>query len=815
MTSSPAGARWIQHPLLLHALGGPTPVEFYLRFVVFDPVVAKLLPVSGATVRVVDKLGAVLKAAQPPAAGLTDLQGTTDVKGEVAFKGMISLVTGGGPELHFEVDGLSAMDWYIDGTKPIKFPVSKWSTAGWKSIDGTASGTLKNFSGKKLGDAAAPVEFAVGVPCWLKFGYERYPGESPQARFPSGTRIKIVTGTSTQVDLHDFRTNSSSELKTVLFTNVAPGIELRMLIYTRFVKARDDPNDLVLNRFAISIGDQTDEDEATESDVLPMPADKPFLRYDTISTPDPADPSGLASPAGYAFHFTGPGKKLKDVDPWVTPLESFSLCKRNALGAVEAVPAVLKMPSEFGNDVSFGSLAKKLRWQMTICSALHSVTLIREFHGLLSALLVGHSPPWDGLNLNSDAFETTFAITETQGPHTTPIPYPKGLTDLDPLRGRVSVPLTRLFETTAFEVPAGSRVPDRVMNFKNIVFHELGHCVMFRYSFDFPTDNSSVSDHLLTRFVDISQLDWPKVAFWEGWAVYYSMLLLKLEDFLKSQLERVDALDSTPGVVDLSKVVGETQAVLETAVENIFPTGIINAFQVRDGVKDPDKSKSNQGLLLGDVLGHPSLTIAGSNKGHASEMCLAFSLYAMTAFLVRRAGGTMSAPGPADGTGRLSQAGAEWYNRPAVRNILWKAVFAPFWSLHGVGEDTVEKFTTAIRLAMVGDDDWHKILRIFNTYYLLIGPPTITSITSAVQSGPNPQTVTVKGTGFVDIPASTDDGGMTATLMAPSSAAQSVAIAVAKVSELNLTASFPVTGDYTLRLIGRWGEYSYTISVPT
>ena len=250
MTSNALGDRWIDHPLLKHAAGGPIPVEFHLKFVVWNPEAGVFDPLPGATVRVMSGT-TILQAVQGNNTSPTDLEGQTQAgsnAGEITFKGLILTPPATPPDLHFEISGLSNLTWYTDSSQSHQMPIAAWSTRGWTAIDNTTPGTLVKFAGKKIGDTGAPVAFSVGAPCSLRFGYQRYYQEAPPARFPSGTRIKIFTLDSTggKVDLCDFRTNSNSAFKTVLF-DPASAKDLRMLIYTRFVKAVDDPADLVLS----------------------------------------------------------------------------------------------------------------------------------------------------------------------------------------------------------------------------------------------------------------------------------------------------------------------------------------------------------------------------------------------------------------------------------------------------------------------------------------------------------------------------------------------------------------------------------------
>jgi hypothetical protein len=333
---------------------------------------------------------------------------------------------------------------------------------------------------------------------------------------------------------------------------------------------------------------------------------------------------------------------------------------------------------------------------------------------------------------------------------------------------------------------------------------------MFSYSFDDPIDFSATNDHFLNFFMDYSDTASRQLPFWEGWAIYFSMLMLGPKDFLLSQMTRVAARDpamtgnATKRDAALLAISGKTPADLTKAIENIFPNG--NSFS--DGIINSFTVGSRSGLSLPNVLIAPELDDAGVNVGQASEMCLAFSLYTLTRFLVERAGATFSGPGTTDGLGRISP--GAWYDDTTVRNALWTAIFQPFLRLKGssIRADTVRRFTRFIRAAMRNDPDWPTIKRIFNTYYLLIETPGISSVhPGVIHAGTGQQTLTVTGTKFVARSSTPGDGGMDAQLLSPAGTpVPGVTSAINGSTSLTVTAVFAVTGDYTLKLLGRWTD---------
>lgn len=763
--------------MLDHALGGPTLVAFHLKFLRWD-LGTGMVPVTGATVRVVktnlDKTTETLQAHQAPSSGLTDLQKKTDsTTGEVSFEGEIPLAPSGGLNLHFEVGGL---------------PSGNWSTAGWKSIDKKEDGRIAAFVGNPFGTVDAPIRFLVGVPCWLDFRYQRKFKENPAARFPLGTRIKLICldSSGNQVDIQEHTTDASNQLKTVLF-NIEPGAALRGLIFTQFKMVAGEDPPLKLNPFEV-----TTENEK-------------FL-YPDASNPD-----------DYAFHFTNWDANLKKVTPWIPAVDILSLCEWDDLArTIQAKAVVMEMPEAFqGNVFPEGSSLAKVREKITLCTALHAATLVREFHSLLSFLLLSKGV-WEGLNINRTKNETILVLTESEGPYTNGLEVFPGQ-----LRGEIQLPVRALYAAKDFTLPNDplDRNEYRYLLIRNIILHELGHCLMFKYSFDSPLDDSDIDDHCFNRFIDYTVKKRRVLPFWEGWAVYYSIFFLGPRDFLRSQLVRIAALD-TKVLRDatLGSVKGKTDAQLTEALANIFPNG--NAFS--NGIIPSFAVEKTNGLSIAQVLALFTTPDPNKNIGLASELCLAFSLYNLTKFLVERTGKTLTGPAPTNGDGCVPPGPAsnpEWYATPAVRNDLWTAIFQPFMKLKGgTISDTVDKFVTSIRKAITTDPilntQWHKIKKIFNTSYLLIELPTIASVQPAnLTAKSTPQSLTVTGTGFVDLSSTTGDGGMSVKIEYLSVTQSGVSVTVSSDTLLTLTAVFSLAGNYTLKLLGRWGEFKRVISV--
>jgi hypothetical protein len=768
MTSSVVGTHWIGHPLLAHALAGPTSVKLYLKFEKWNPGSGMLEPVANQSVRVINSLTNVtVQAVQAPSAIPSDLEKTTDGDGQVSFDGEIPSVPSGGLTLHFVI-----------GTLP-----GGWSTAGWNSRDKTVNGTILGYVGKILGTSTKPVIFLVGVPCWLTFRYERKCGEP--VLFPLGTRIKLVTvnGSGGPIERANFQTGVTSDFKSVLY-DVVPGEALRMLIFTRY--ERDpvaDTSEFVLNPCDI----------LTEYD----------FQYTEV---------GGSPPVQHAFQQASSKSVLKDGPPWIPSADTLSLCTWNEIASqIEALPVTITMPQSFQHDASFSS-DESIQKGIILCTALHAATLIREFSGLISAILAGRAQ-WHGLNVDASGPETALTLTKDDGPETKPV-------DLSgSLRGQVLLPVKTFYDANAFSIGTTDLLQNdyRYLNLRNAVLHELGHCLMFSYSFDDPIDFSQTNDHFLNFFMDYDLVDSRQLPFWEGWAVYFSMLMLGPRDFLLSQMTRVAAKDpamkgnKAKRDAALKAISDKSDADLMKAIENIFPHG--NSFS--DGIINSFAVGSRSGQPLANVLTAPELATAGVNVGLASEMCLAFSLYTLTRFLVERESVIFSGPAATDGLGRISPSG--WYANAAVRDALWTAIFQPFLRLRGSSTraDTVERFTRFIRAATRNDPDWPTIKRIFNTYYLLIEAPRISSIQpGTVQAGSGQQTLTVTGRRFVARSSTLGDGGMNVELLSPSGVpVTGVTLAVDASTSLTVKAVFAVTGDYKLRLIGRWtDEVSQTVT---
>ena len=694
----------------------------------------------------------------------------TDGNGRVSFEGEIPSVPSGGLTLHFVV-----------GTLP-----GGWSTAGWNSLDRTVNGTIPGYVGKILGSSSIAIVFLVGVPCWLTFRYERKYGETPPALFPLGTRIKLVAVDSAggAIERANFKTGVTSDFKGVLH-NLVPGEELRMLIFTRYEQDSADSPEFRLN----------------PCDVVTEPASIYDFQYTEV---------GGSPPAERAFHLTSYKKDLKDAPAWIPSADALSLCTwNNATSQIETLPTTIGMPPAF-QAASFSSNVS-IQKDILLCTALHAATLIREFSGFISAILAGRSQ-WHGLNVNAAGAETALTLTAIDGPETKWVEI-SGL-----LRGEVLLPVSTFYDALAFSIGNSNANEYRYLDFRNAILHELGHCLMFSYSFDDPIDFSAQNDHFLNFFMDYTDTDSRQLPFWEGWAVYFSMLMLGPRDFLLSQMTRVAAKDpamkgnAAKRDAALYAISSKTTSDLTKAIENIFPNG--NSFS--DGIINSFTVGSRSGLSLANVLTAPELAGADVNVGQASEMCLAFSLYTLTRFLVERTGATFSGPGFTDGLGRISP--GAWYDDTTVRDALWTAIFRPFLRLGGssIRADTVRRFTRFIRAAMRNDPDWPTIKRIFNTYYLLIEAPGISSIhPGVISAGTGQQTLTVTGTRFVARSSTPGDGGMDVQLLSPGGTPViGVTLAVDASTSIKVTAVFAVTGNYTLKLVGRWtGNVSKIVTV--
>jgi hypothetical protein len=789
--TSKVGKHWDGHPLLLYAANNPTSVDLHLRFVIWDPSTADFVAVDDATVTVIEGSTTPLKAIQGSSTTATVLQGQTDSNGNISFVGgILPQVPIAGLDLHFQLSGLSTIDWYYDGATMKKIAFDTWSTAGWSSLDGLSNGTISGFTGNHFGEAGAPVTLVVGVPCWIKFSYQRKYGDSP-ANFPAGTRIKLITldTHNSQVDLLDDRTTKTSEFKTVL-GNVTAGSKILGLIFMRFSKAADDAASLVLDPFAI----RTDNDD---------------FMYD-----DDSNPTDLA--AGPAFHFQKYHKNLKKADAWVKAVDTFSLSKPNPPNSVSALDMAVSMPEDFQLDKPFSDIKKtpEVLEKMTLCTALYGATLIREFSGLVSSLL---SPSllfprteWQGLNSVTADYETRLVLAnsgdvETQG---------GGLVGL-PLSGEVRLPLSNLYDANLFYFPNNEpeRNQYRYLTIRNIIFHEVGHCLMFRYSFDEPIDGTIKSKHLFNHFVNYDDPKRHVVPFWEGWAVYFSMLSLGPKDFLASQLTRIAAKDSgiRGNLSTLLAAINSTSADLDGAIANTFSSGILDRFVVEGPTGDV------LNLPIAGVVTQMANSSTRPDFGLASEMCLAFSLYTLTRTI---AGGTLSGPGPSNGDGMIPLGTSYWYGDTAIRDRLWTAIYRPFFGLKGGNvEDTTEKFVTAIGNAMRSDPQWSSIKPIFNTYYLLIDSPVITSPPPMLLAGSGAQTITISGSDFVPLSSSPGDGGLTVAITCPSSVinpsvvTNSLVVTVTSSTSLTIKALFPATGTYTLNFFHRWAPVMHPVTV--
>ena len=450
------------------------------------------------------------------------------------------------------------------------------------------------------------------------------------------------------------------------------------------------------------------------------------------------------------------------------------------------------MPAQYGGSTKFAILPGPVREQITRCVALTAATAIREFHALISSLLASR-PAWQGINIDGNAFETSLVITKSAGPETLKI------ASSSELRGRVRFPINCVFEAAAFSIPSLNYNKFRYLNSRNVIFHELGHCMMFKYSFDDPTDQSDYNEHLLNMFFNYDDPDWRILPFWEGWAVYFSMLLLGANDFLTTQMTRVAAKDSKILRDAELTAIAQRASTLESDLANIFASGILKTYQIHDG------QAPINGLTIDQVLARPELSDAGLDKGFASEMCLAFSLYSLTRFLVERHNKQLSPVAPANGDGRIARTQAEWHEDTGVRNALWTAIFEPFLALRGNRPDTIRKFTRKISQAMRNDPDWHKIKKIFNTYHLLVTNPTISSISpSSFSAGNVVQSIMVVGDRFPDASTGAGDGGLRIEVTRASMPSQSAIVIVTDSKHVEIKAHFASPGSYTLNFLGRW-----------
>lgn len=176
MTDQPSPARWLGHPLLnpVNQLSGAA--EIYVRFTVWDPDQQLYVPIPNVEV--------VLRDSDT----VSDddlLSGFTDAVGVVHFSVVdFAALDEAKPDLYF----LVKTNGMLIGS--LHLP-QEWSTQGWLAADGKTPGYLQGFVGTKLGSAANPITFRVGLDFHFKVQY-RVKGDPHDRTPPKGTWVKVL-----------------------------------------------------------------------------------------------------------------------------------------------------------------------------------------------------------------------------------------------------------------------------------------------------------------------------------------------------------------------------------------------------------------------------------------------------------------------------------------------------------------------------------------------------------------------------------------------------------------------------------------------
>lgn len=204
------GVEWTDHPLIAAVAGVVVPADFFAKFEVWNITTHNYDALSaGVSVDLMDY--DLLSPNDVRATQATDGQGVV----HFTFPDMATFATDNDLFFRVQTNGMN----FANSTLP-----AEWSTKGWTATDGSP-GYYPNFSGTRLGDAATPLTFRIGLDfhALLEYADARSPGKMWPA--PKGIKLTLETAGllgppgAPKVDL---RTNDNGEVHGILF-DVAGG----------------------------------------------------------------------------------------------------------------------------------------------------------------------------------------------------------------------------------------------------------------------------------------------------------------------------------------------------------------------------------------------------------------------------------------------------------------------------------------------------------------------------------------------------------------------------------------------------------------
>jgi hypothetical protein len=203
--------RWKGHPLLKAIENLPMPVEFHLKFTIWNVKTKQYAPISNATASVVQTTA---NGDAPIVTANTDIDGIA----HLSHPDLMQLAPDE-RKLHFEIDLTSSvLHFDRDIEKLVHFPMPWWSTKGWLSVDGLTDGYYNDFAGQTIGTNNMPVEFRVGFDFHVYL--ERIDNfQSSFGQFPPHSYVRVNVNAS-QADPLDLETDETGTVHGVLY-NVA------------------------------------------------------------------------------------------------------------------------------------------------------------------------------------------------------------------------------------------------------------------------------------------------------------------------------------------------------------------------------------------------------------------------------------------------------------------------------------------------------------------------------------------------------------------------------------------------------------------
>lgn len=204
------GVEWTDHPLIAAVAGVVVPVDLYAKFEVWNITTHNYDPLpAGVSVDLVDY--DVVSFNDVRATQATDAQGVV----HFAFADMAALASDNDLFFLVHTNGMT----HANSSLP-----ADWSTKGWTATDGSP-GYYPNFSGTRVGDAAKPVVFRIGLDFHALFEYEDARSPGTFRRAPKGIKVSLETagiGGPPGTPKVNLRTDDNGEVHGLLF-DVAGG----------------------------------------------------------------------------------------------------------------------------------------------------------------------------------------------------------------------------------------------------------------------------------------------------------------------------------------------------------------------------------------------------------------------------------------------------------------------------------------------------------------------------------------------------------------------------------------------------------------